>query len=85
MEFAIGRSDMEPREGLAQSFFISMKGDQIIIQMGIDHLEFDFAAMRLRGGMDTFDKQKMTFTYESKVSLGWPAEDAISGGYHVSA
>ena len=54
MEFAVGRSDMEPREGLAQSFFISMKGDQIIIQMAIDHLELDFTAMRLRGGMDTY-------------------------------
>ena len=48
MEFAVGRSDMEPREGLAQSLFISMKGDQIIIQISIDSLELDFKMMRLR-------------------------------------
>ena len=77
MEFAVGRSDMEPREGLAQSLFISMKGDQIIIQISIDSLKFDFSAMRLRGGMETFDKQSNDIPSLTKAKFLWDGQPKI--------
>ena len=77
MEFAVGRSDMEPREGLAQSLFISMKGDQIIIQISIDSLKFDFSAMRLRGGMETFDKQSHDIPSLTKAKFLWDGQPKI--------
>ena len=77
MELMVGRSDMEPREGHAQIHTISVNIDQSVITFVMLQNGQKGTAMRLRGGMDTFDKQANDIPFLTRVKFQWDGQPKI--------